>query len=123
VFVGPASDAASGTVPIIVQVEGGGRKAPIGSSVRVQLEGSASRQPTPVRLPQEALQDPAALEGDTVILFVNHAGRAQARQVQLVKTDGNSITVRGPVSASDQVILPPPGGLSDGEAVVPREGP
>ena len=122
VFVGPASDAASGTVPVIVQLLGAGPSLPLGAAVRVRLMSPRVPASVPIRLPHDALLDPSALDGDRTSVFLAIGGKAVSRQVTVVKVEGGTVTVRGEISPQDNVIVSA-GGLSAGDPVMAREAP
>jgi RND family efflux transporter MFP subunit len=58
----------------------------------------------------------------TDVVFLLRDGRAERRAVSLGGTTGDSRQVKAGVSPGDSVIVDPPPGLSDGDAVSMREG-
>ena len=123
VFVAPARDPASGTVPVIVEVLERAAPLVLGSSVRVHLEKNPTHGAGTFSLPHEALLDPSALDGDQATVLVVLGGRAVSRQVQVVRVEGQSVAVTGEIAPADSVIISAEGVLADGDPVVVREGP
>ena len=117
VFISPAVDPVSGTVPVIVELEGRDPAFRLGAAVTVFLEGRPADQADTVRLPRGALRGGPAAEGSDAVLLVVERGRAAARRVQIVQSRSGSILVRGPIGGSDQVILHAPDGLNEGDPV------
>ena len=121
VFISPAVDPVSGTVPVIVELAGRDPAFKLGAAVKVLLDGRHEARAAAVRLPREALRSSAAAEGSETTLLVVDQGRAAARRVQIVQSRAGSILVSGPIGESDRVILGAPDGLSEG-ALVRVEG-
>jgi RND family efflux transporter MFP subunit len=120
VFVGPAIDPGSGTVPVIVEADAGSAGLTLGASVRVRLEGLVSAGPALVGVPREALPPGTLRAGAEATLLVVEEGRAAARLVKVVGFRGASVMVAGDVSAEDRVILGG-GGVARGDPVSARE--
>ncbi len=122
VFVSPAVDAASGTAPVIVQMSGRAGHLKLGSSVRVRFDGDGAAGRSHVRIPLAALPG-ASARGDTLAtVMVVAGGRAAARRVRVVESRGGSVTVEGPLTPADRLILGAGGDLREGDPVTPGEG-
>lgn len=117
VFVSPAIDAGSGTVPVIVQMREGEEHLRIGSSVRVRFEEDAGAVTGMVRIPRSALADVAAHDNVTTEVMVIVEGRARNRKVRVVETSGTTVVVEGPLTPDDQVILAGWDGVREGDPV------
>lgn len=121
VFVSPAIDPASGTAPVVVEVLESADHLKPGASVSVRFENSAADMPPLLRIPRGSLPARAAGEGGAASVMVAKAGRAVARRVQVVQTQGSSITVRGDLAVDELVILAGEPALREGELVVSSE--
>jgi membrane fusion protein (multidrug efflux system) len=116
VFVAPAADAASGTVPVIVEISGREGLKP-GAAVQVRFDAGETAPATLFRLPREAVTSSATGSRAEGIVFVVAGGKARARRVKVIETSATATIVDGPLSVSDEVVLDPPAGLADGAAV------
>ncbi len=123
VFVAPAADAASGTVPVIVEISAREGLKP-GAAVQVRFDAGETAPATLFRLPREAVTSSATGSRAEGIVFVVSGGKAQARRVKVIETSAAATLVDGPLSVSDEVVLDPPAGLADGApAEVSRTAP
>jgi RND family efflux transporter MFP subunit len=122
VYVGPAIDAASGAAPVIVEVASAAESLRVGQSVQVRFDESDSRSLREFRLPREAIAALAAGEDGGASLFVVSEGRVAARRVDLIRTEGGAVRVRGSLSPSDLIIVSGLGKVAEGDRVRAEEG-
>jgi RND family efflux transporter MFP subunit len=116
VFVAPAADPASGTVPVIVDVASTGGLKP-GTAVEVRFETGASGPPGSYRIPRGAVAGGAAGPGGMATLFVVAGGKVAARRVTVIESTGTTVVVEGDLRVTDRVVVDPPAGLVDGSVV------
>jgi RND family efflux transporter MFP subunit len=119
----PTADRSKATVKVRIAI---GEKDPrivpeMGVRVAfLESRGAAAAQAATasgVLVPANAVRES---EGKDFV-FLLRDGRAERRAVSLGGTTGDSRAVRAGVSPGDNVILDPPPGLSDGDAVSQRE--
>ena len=120
-FIGPAIDAASGTVPVIVEIPAKSGPLKPGAAVRVRFESSGHHREPVMSLPREALLPGATPEpGDAEVMVVER-GQAVRRRLKWLESRGSLVLVRGPVDPSDRIIVGAGTGLAEGDKVEPRE--
>lgn len=122
VFVSPAINAASGTVPVIVQMAGRIGHMKLGSSVRVRFDRDEAAGRSHVSIPLAALPGATARSDTLATVMIVAGGRAAARRVRVVESRGGSVTVEGPLTPADQVILGAGGDIREGDPVTPGKG-
>jgi membrane fusion protein, multidrug efflux system len=121
-FVGPAVDAASGTLPVIVELAAGEDHLKAGSAIRVRFEAPDGEPQALLKLPREAiLPGEGDSEGAARVLVVS-GGQASVRKVQVMESRGSSLLLRGGLLPSDRVILGAGLGLAEGDPVQVLEG-
>jgi RND family efflux transporter MFP subunit len=121
-FVAPAADPASGTVPVVVEIAHPGGFKP-GTAVKVRFEADAAGAETLFRLPRGAVAPAGTAAGGEGILFVIEGGKAIARRVRVLESAGATVIVDGVLRPMDSVVVDPPAGLANGAAVdVARAG-
>ncbi len=120
VFVSPAIDPASGTAAVIVQMDRNDEASRLGAMVHVRFNGMPVKSSAPLSIPRDALPGSSVWEGQTTSVFVLADGRAQAREVTVVSSDGGSILVTGELREEDRVIVGA-GGLASGDPVTVTE--
>lgn len=123
VFVSPATDPASGTVTVIVQMVRREEHLRLGSAVRVCFEPSVASGDHTVEIPKTALANLTPRENEATRVMVIRNGRAESLQVRIVALRGESVVVEGKVSPDDEVILEGSTVIRDGDRVVGREEP
>lgn len=121
VFVSPAIDAASGTVPIIVQMLELEEHLRLGAAVRVRFQEDPRAASDTFRLPRSALSNVTAHENEATTVMIVDDGSAKAREVRVVEISGTTVVVKGPLTLQDQVILGGAEGVREGESVRSRE--
>jgi membrane fusion protein, multidrug efflux system len=121
VFISPAIDAASGTIPIIVEVSPGEGRVRAGSAVKVRFNPPAEDSSPLMKLPREALVGAAHPGEGAAEVMVVAQGQASSRKVLVVETRGGSILLRGPLGPSDRVIVGAGSGLAEGDPVQAQE--
>jgi RND family efflux transporter MFP subunit len=82
-----------------------------------EAQGGAPAPPRGALVPVAAIRQ----DGDRDVVYVLREGRAGRRAVSLGGALGDSRQVEAGVAAGDTVILDPPAGLQDGDAVKARE--
>jgi RND family efflux transporter MFP subunit len=118
VFVSPAVDPASGTAPVIVELDGDHDSAKCGASVSVRFEEERRTAARLLRVPREALVREPVIEGQPSSLFVARAGHAEQRRVEVVDVFGAHVTISEGIAPDDRIILAAGLDLSAGEAVL-----
>lgn len=119
----PTADRSKATVKVrIALAEKDARIVPE-MGVRVAFLESNDAEPDAPAPPRGALVPPAAIRQDAgkEVIFVVRDGRAERRAVALGGTLGDGRQVQAGVTAGDAVIVDPPPGLEDGDAVRARE--
>ncbi len=85
-------------------------------SVKVAFRDAGAAGPAPARtvlVPQGALQ----AQGDRTIVFVVQGGRVERRAVTVLNAAAGQAEISAGLSAGETVVVNPPRGLRDGEAV------
>ncbi len=119
----PTADRSKATVKVRISIEGtkDARIVPdMGARVAFLEPGNSSGSGAPplpgVLIPVSAIQT----QGDSVIVFVLAADRAQARKVTLGQTYSDLRQVLDGLKANERVIVSPPRELKDGDRVKPE---
>jgi RND family efflux transporter MFP subunit len=120
VFVGPAIEPASSTVPVIVEMRERSPSMRLGSTVRVRFERSGGGK-RHVSIPLGALPRGPLGGGAPATVMVVEDGRAAVRQVKVIGTRGGSVVVEGALGPEDQVIVGGDGEIVEGTAIDLRE--
>ena len=108
-----AADPLSRTSTVKLSIPDGSSLSP-GQFARVRFEALSSRG---LAVPEEAVHTEGQMDG----VFVADQGIARLRWVQLGIRGGGSVQVLSGLKAGEQVIVPVPPGLSDGQPVTPSE--
>lgn len=118
VFAGPTVDAASGTAPVIVELDDRRVEALPGAAVTVRLASSTARGPARLVVPGGALRSGAA--GERSVLVVE-GGVARARKITSASRRDGAWEVQGELGEDDLVIVDG-AAAGEGEAVRPLAG-
>jgi len=119
----PTADRSKATVKVRIAL--GEKDARIVPEMGVRVAFLESKEATPgaPSPPRGALVPAAAIrqDGGKDVVFTVRDGRAERRAVSLGGPLGDSRQVQAGVTAGDAVIVDPPAGLKDGDAVKARE--
>lgn len=121
VFVSPAINAASGTVPVIVQMEERSDHLRVGATVRVRFAADPPSGSAAMLIPRSTLANGMARENEVTRVMVIEGGRATAREVRVLEIRGGSALVEGEITPESRVIVGGDGGVTEGEPVIGRE--
>jgi RND family efflux transporter MFP subunit len=123
VFISPVVDAASDTALVVVEAEAKPDSLKTGGAVSVSFVDSNAPDDASMklfRIPRQALADQTFVTGERTTVLVASAGRAEAREVDLVDFDGRFATVRGSIGTNDLVIVGGGRHISPGDPVEVR---